>query len=255
MAVGLPGVIATLFVWRFLKEPERGLSDEIKPAAPAAQTPFWRSLHMLWNIRAFRHILFGNAVGGLVTSGAANWIPSFYIRTFATDTATLSVYLAFASGLLAGLSTLAGGPIGDWLIKKDLRWMCWLPCLAFLVSKGLFAFMLFQPDFNIAITLYCAVMSISALHLGAMYALVQGLAPLRMRALAISIVVFFTNLIGLGLGPLGVGMISDYVTANYPGANSLQWGLLLVNAFAAWAIVHFYLASRTIREDMAIARA
>jgi MFS family permease len=250
MAVGLPGLLISLLVWKFLKEPPRGLSDKtIK--AEVAHVPFWKAMRTLWDIPTFRHILFANAVGGLVTGGASSWIPSFYIRTFSTDTATLSVYLALASGLIAGLSTLAGGPIGDWLIKRDLRWMCWLPCATFLLSKGMFAFMLFQSDFEIAIGLFCVLSAIAVLHLGAMYALVQSLAPLHMRALAISILVFFTNLIGLGLGPLGVGVISDYLIAAYPTVNSLRWALLLVNVFAAWAIVHFYLASRTIRQDMA----
>jgi MFS family permease len=253
MAVGLPGLFISLLVWKFLKEPPRGMSDKTTAKTQAVQAPFWKAIRTLWNIPAFRHILFANAVGGLVTGGASSWMPSFYIRTFSIDTATLSVYLALASGLIAGLATFAGGPLGDWLIKKDLRWMCWLPCATFLVSKGMFALMLFQSDFHVAIIFYCVLSAIAMLHLGAMYSLVQSLAPLHMRALAISILVFFTNLIGLGMGPLGVGIISDYIIANHPGVNSLRWALLLVNVFAAWAIIHFYLASRSVRADMAAA--
>jgi hypothetical protein len=60
-------------------------------------------------------------------------------------------------------------------------------------------------------------------------------------------------MIGLGLGPLVVGMMSDFLTASQ-GGNALRYALVLVTLFNVWSGVHYYLASRTVRQDIAAAR-
>jgi MFS family permease len=53
--------------------------------------------------------------------------------------------------------------------------------------------------------------------------------------------------IGMGLGPLLIGLLSD--------ALSLRWALFLPAACAPWAALHGYLASRSLRRDLAQAAA
>ncbi len=77
----------------------------------------------------------------------------------------------------------------------------------------------------------------------------QALAPLRMRAIATSIMLFVQTLIGLGLGPLFVGMISDHL-APYKGEHSLAWGLVIVGLVNIWASWHYYRGSRTLVGDL-----
>src|SRR3546814_2716893 len=43
------------------------------------------------------------------------------------------------------------------------------------------------------------------------------------HATALAIVLFFANLIGLGLGPFLAGVISDYLAPSYGPAESLRW--------------------------------
>ena len=55
-----------------------------------------------------------------------------------------------------------------------------------------------------------------------------------MRAMASAILLFVINLIGLGLGPQGVGILSDLLAAT-SGSESLRYALLIVVvSFAAW---------------------
>ena len=42
-----------------------------------------------------------------------------------------------------------------------------------------------------------------------MFAVIQTLVPKRMRATSIALIYLFANLIGMGLGPLAVGVLSD----------------------------------------------
>ena len=58
------------------------------------------------------------------------------------------------------------------------------------------------------------------------------------------------NIIGMGLGPQGVGILSDYFAADY-GAESLRYSLLIFGCVNVWSAWHYYLAGRTLQVDMA----
>jgi hypothetical protein len=81
----------------------------------------------------------------------------------------------------------------------------------------------------------------------------HGLVGLRMRALASAVLFFILNLIGLGMGPWSVGLLSDYLEPAL-GAESLRQALLyLVPVATAWSAVHFFFAARTLRAELATA--
>ena len=71
-----------------------------------------------------------------------------------------------------------------------------------------------------------------------------------MRSLASAILLFVLNIIGLGLGPVFAGFLSDLLRPEY-GDESIRYSLLfLVVAGNVWSALHYYLASRTLREDL-----
>ena len=87
-------------------------------------------------------------------------------------------------------------------------------------------------------------------YLGPPFAMTQGLARPEMRAVASAILLFVINLIGLGLGPTLVGYLSDGLEPRY-GVESLRHALLWVVVIgAAWSILHYLLAARTLRRDL-----
>ena len=73
------------------------------------------------------------------------------------------------------------------------------------------------------------------------------------RATAAAVLLFATNIVGLGLGPAATGALSDRLAPRY-GAASLGYALLAVSSVLAWAALHFYLAGRTLEGDLARAR-
>jgi len=72
------------------------------------------------------------------------------------------------------------------------------------------------------------------------------------RATATAVLLFVINLIGLGLGPLGVGAISDFISGplGLGAAEGVRWSLMIFTLFGAVASGLFWLARRTIREEM-----
>jgi hypothetical protein len=68
--------------------------------------------------------------------------------------------------------------------------------------------------------------------------------------LASSILFFVLNLIGLGLGPLLTGILSDVLSVYY-GEDGLRYALVAVVLVYGWSTFHYLMAGRTLREDLA----
>ena len=90
-------------------------------------------------------------------------------------------------------------------------------------------------------------------YLGATIATTHGLVGSRMRALSSAILFIILNIIGLGLGPVVIGVLSDSLNPTY-GVHSLRQAMLYVMPVVMlWSAFHFYLAAKTLREDLAMA--
>jgi MFS family permease len=88
-------------------------------------------------------------------------------------------------------------------------------------------------------------------YLGSTIATTHNLVGLRMRALSSAILFLILNLIGMGLGPLLVGLLSDYLEPAH-GGDSLRLAMLyLLPAVMAWSTLHFVLAARKLPADLA----
>jgi hypothetical protein len=90
------------------------------------------------------------------------------------------------------------------------------------------------------------------MYLGPTFAMTQSLVPASMRATAAAILLFVINIIGLGLGPQGVGILSDLLAPVF-GIESLRYALLItIVSFAIWSVFHYMIAARTLREDLLV---
>jgi hypothetical protein len=92
---------------------------------------------------------------------------------------------------------------------------------------------------------------LSAAYLGPALAISHTLVHQRMRALTSAILFFVINLVGMGLGPLSIGYLSD-VLAEAGGTAPLAQSMLSIGLSVALATsVAFLLAAKTVREDIA----
>jgi hypothetical protein len=88
-------------------------------------------------------------------------------------------------------------------------------------------------------------------YLGNTIATTHNLVGQRMRAMSSATLFLIINTVGLGLGPWSVGMLSDYLEPTW-GTESLRHAMLyLLPAIMFWSVCHFYLAGRTLRDDLA----
>ena len=249
LVVSVPGILLALLVRTTVREPPRGQSEGRDHEARAAAPTLAEAVRTFLRVRSLRHIAAGAALNSFVGYGAVAWLPAFLIRSFGMSTGDVGTLLALIIGIVGGAGTFLGGYFADRLARRDVRWNVWLVA-ACVGGATPFAFGVFlAADAFSALVWFLVPAAVGALYLGPCLALVQGLVPLRMRTLASAVLLFVINMIGLGLGPQAVGVLSDLLAPRF-GEESLRYALLLAGLVNVWAALHFLLAGRTLARDL-----
>ena len=249
VVVGLPGILLALLVWMTLRDPVRGRSEATAPVENDGES-FTQVLRFMGGLRSFWHLSFAGALHAFVGYGAAYFVPSFFARVHGMGLAERGTWLA-AIGLVAVLGTYLGGWLGDRLAVRDVRWYLWVPGIASIAGVPIALGYYLTPDPYLALLLFGIPAGIAGpMYLGPTFAMTQTLVRPEVRAMASAILLFIINIIGLGLGPQVVGIVSDLL-AETLGQESLRYSLLgIIVSFAAWSVLHYLLAARTLREDL-----
>ena len=249
MVVGLPGIIVAIVVFFTVREPPRGHSEPDHVQVQKDLVPLADTLRFLWSLRAFRHLSFAGALHAFVGYGVGLFIPAFFMRVHGFGLAETSTYL-FLIGLTGMIGTYLGGYLGDRMGRKDKRWYMGVPGIATIISVPFAVLFYTTGDPMLAIVLAIPGAILGPMYLGPTFAMTQTLVPPAMRSTASAILLFVLNLIGLGLGPVFAGFLSDTLKPEY-GEESIRYSLLILAvAGNIWSALHYYLASRTLREDL-----
>ncbi len=253
-AVGLPGLILAVVVMLTLREPTRGHSENRKDFAGGVS--FLETLKYFWSVRTYRHLTMGMGLFITGALGSGIWIPAFFQRVHGMDTAVVATWLGFIYGFGGIAGALIGGKIADVVVKKtgNPAWYLRVPAvtLACMLPFGVFVYL--SPWAYPALLVQIVFVVLQHTPLGPQNAMMQGLAGLRMRAQIAAIMGFLANAIPAGLGPFLVGVASDHFTPIY-GNDTLRYAILAVVLVAfGWGSIHYYLASRTLGRDLALAR-
>ncbi len=127
-----------------------------------------------------------------------------------------------------------------------MRWYAWLPGWVILGSTPLYLITFLSPDPNIALASLFVPLALGIMQAAPTMAIAQGVADPRMRAMAAAILLLIVNLIGGGVGPQAIGILSDGLSAAQ-GADSLRYALLGVILVAGfWSSLHYYFAGRSL---------
>ncbi|MFT4518457.1 MAG: MFS family permease [Halioglobus sp.] len=251
MVVGAPGILIAIIVRFTLAEPIRGLTEkkEVSGEAP----PFQVVMSALLGSRAFRHMAMGAALNAFVGYSIASWSASFFIRTHEMSTGELGTWLALISGVGGSIGVVVGGMIADKLAPTDKRWCMWVPAIAGVVAVPFLIPVYMVSSAYVALALSIVPGILQNVYLGTTIATTHALVGLRMRALSSAILFLILNIIGLGIGPTLIGMLSDFLNPTF-GAESLGKAMLYVLPIVMfWSACHFFLAAKTLREDLAAA--
>ena len=249
LVVGVPGILIAAIVRLTLAEPIRGLSENKQVST--ATIPFMDVVRLLWSRVSFRHMALGGAFNAFASYSTSNWTASFFIRSHGMTTGELGTWLALIIGLGGAIGVVSGGVLADRLARNDKRWYMWLPAIAGFVSVPFMIGVYLVDDAYTALAFAVVPGVMFNVYLGNTIATTHGLVGLRMRATASAILFLILSIIGLGIGPWAVGMLSDALGSSL-GSESLRQAMLyIIPPMMFWSACHFYLASKSVRADLA----
>jgi MFS family permease len=259
---GLPGILLAVIVRLTLREPPRGYSDPL-PLAAAEPPPVREVLGKLWSKPAFRHLSLAAALQAFVGYGIGSFNSAFLMRTHGMTVAQVGGWLALVTVAGGATGTYFGGWLSDRLSERhhDRRWQLWLPGIAILAALPLGLIVYVVPIKHVALWTMIPALAIASMYFGPTFSITHGLVGARERALAGALLLFIINLIGLGMGPVFTGILSDVLKNHFLAqgqaelvatASGLRWALATMVCVGAWSAFHYIRAARTLREDLIV---
>lgn len=240
LIVGLPGIALALVVHFMLRDPRQRLAgaDEAQ-AAPEPSVSTWVAVRSVMGSRAFVLLLAAGSTAAFLAYGKTTWTTIFFQRTHEMTPGEVGFWFGVINGAAGIFGTWFGGWLADRFGAKNRRHVLTAPAIGMAVAAPIAFFAYQASTWQVALVLLAVPTLCNSLYYGPTYSAAQGLVPLRARAIAAAMVLFFQNLIGLGLGPLFFGVLSDLLQPTY-GEESVRYVLYgaaflgLIPAFFFW---------------------
>ena len=197
--------------------------------------PFSEVVAHLWlNRRTVLCHNIGFAMIAFCSYGTAAWVPSFFIRTFGWKAGEVGIIY----GLIVMVFGCTGILFGGWLTDRWLRLgktdaALRVGILAAIIATIGGVYLLVGDGTLAAILMVPAVFALG-MPFGAAPAAIVAIVPNQMRGQTAAVYLFIVNLIGLGVGPTAVALVTDYVFAN---DLALKWSMLIVGTVANLAAI------------------
>jgi predicted MFS family arabinose efflux permease len=242
VALGVAGLVfAPLYKWG-VRDPRH---RRVTGAASVAEV-----VAVLFRKPSFWLMSLAAGIGSLVAYGLAFWIPSFLARSFQLGLVDRSLIFG-AIQLVGGSAGIwLGGVAGDRLSQARPAALALVPALTYALCLPTYL-LAFASHSIVATALWLLIpTALSVAWLGPVIAAINGLVPARMRSTASAIYLFILNLLGLGLGTLVIGSISDALTVRF-GEDALRYSAMATTPLYALAAVLMLLAALRLARDTA----
>lgn len=268
--VGLPGILIALIAWATLREPVRGRWD----GAQAAEAPGASLLDVCRTIVKTPTLAL-IALAGIATNfagfGLFPFLPIFMMRRFDMSAGEAGAAVGLMIGIGGSLGAVLGAPLAAWVGRRAPQYYLAAPAAALLVSVPLLAAGFLQSSAAACLVLLVIPEILKYTYLGPSFGAVHNLVGPRERASTIALIYLLMSLVGMGLGPLFTGAVSDHLTeAAYAGdfirdcqgdassaacraasVEGLRSALILTSGVFVLAAAALFAASRRLSRDLA----
>lgn len=246
--LGIPGIIIALLFLLTVREPPR------QPAAPIGGSAVEKAglrevLATVIRIPVFIHLMLA-AVAFMFTSGTLQaFTPAYIMRTwgYSSDWTGLTYGLAAGGAGVAG--SVLGGWIGDRFAGDRARGLSFVG-IAFAISTPVMFLAFWVQSYPLFLFLFFLSQAAATTYSGPSFATLQSLTHPRMHAVASAIYLFALSGVGVSLGPMVAGLISDHL-ASMGTTDSLRWALMLVVIPKGLAAIFYVVAADRLRRDEA----
>jgi MFS family permease len=210
-----------------------------RATAGGAAPRFAATIGYLWSRKdAFAPMFLANGIKAMLSLGLTVWAPVFFERKFGYAPGAPGPILGMMALVLTPLGLLLGGWWAGRLTaagRKDANMR-----VVYLVTMPLIPVAILLPLVSqvwLAFALVGASLFLGSFGSGPANAAIQAVTPGRMRGTTTAIYIAIYNMIGYGLGPLGVGWLNDHVFGEHGIASSMVTLALIagpLGLFCAW---------------------
>src|SRR5437764_2005704 len=241
LAMGIAGVILAPIMLILVR-------DAPGVTKTAARVPVFEVFRLLARKPAFWLLGFAASFSSLAGYGLLLWTPSVFERSFGLGIIERAQFLGSLLLIGGSVGVFAGGWFADRLGQRDRGWYAKLPAVAWLITAPTFALGLMVPNLWLAWPLLLIPNALNILWLGPVTTAVQHLVERPMRATASASFLLINNLIGLGVGPLLIGHVSDVLKKTY-GGEALRYAAVATTAFYLLAASLMLICVNHLRSD------
>jgi len=225
LAVGIPGLVATLLLLT-IKEPlRRGVTALTKASASESLAYIFK------NKGTFLCHNIGFGLLSLVSYGSAAWVPEFFRRVYHWDIPRIGLVYGSMVGVFGVLGIVGAGRVADAVRARGTLQANMLVGVSIALLWIPVHFLLFlAPSAAWAVVWLAPACVFAAAPFGIAPAAIQQMMPAAMRGQASAVYLFILNLIGLGLGPTAVAFFTQHVFGRDEAVN---YSLLVVAVTAS----------------------
>ncbi len=250
LLAGFPGMLLALLVLRL---PSMELGKIARPAGESQTHPLprghlaslWDGARALWRLPTFRLVTLGYGMVTFTLGGLAFWMPRYLEAAKGLDMAQAN-YLLFGTVTVAGgLGTLAGGFLGDRLLKYTLKGPLLVSGVGVALSLPLAALAIFARNPLLYVPGLVGAIFLLFLNPGVLTAVVVSVAGPQRRAQAVALNIVVIHLIGDVPSPFLIGWLADIW--------NLQWGVSLTLVALLGGAVLILAAMPYLSRDLAAA--
>lgn len=248
VVAGVPGIFFALLFAFTVKEPQRGRFEEEKPTDDTGES-FWETVKDLIGNRPYMGIYIGHLLVIFAAYALNAWLPALFMRSFELGQAEVGRVVGMISLFGGAGGMFAGGALATYFAKFDNRWQIRVPVIGLIIAIPAIWYGLQQETLTTAAWIVGIGFFFYYMQHGPTLAVVQSCVKPTQRAQAASLVFFASNLIGLSLGPLFVGSISDLNAVELGEAAALSVALQYTMIVAAPAVVIFWWTAGFLKEN------
>jgi predicted MFS family arabinose efflux permease len=245
--MGVPGLLLAILVRFTVIDPRTAPATAANPVHK--NSSMRQVLGTLWKQRSCRHMTLAIIALYATGLGLSPWYGAYLSRSHAMQTRELGNWFGAIFSIGGMVGVLVGGYLCNRVFAGNERGQMRMTALATGLLVPCFSAFLLLPQRTGALISLGVVMVTLSIYLAPTYVLLQRLVSEQMRATVLALVMLLANLIGMGMGPQIVGVLSDLLAPSY-GTHSLRYAMLVVSFGAWWSAFHFWRVSMTVQQDL-----
>jgi predicted MFS family arabinose efflux permease len=246
--IGAVGVVTALAVYLIVREPRRGQMDEAVPSTrgdgPAAG--LFTTIAQFFGNPLLAMASLASGAGNFITYGVLNFATLFLMREKGMHLADVAIWYALVVGVGMGAGIYASGRIVDRFATRGKAAYATIPAASLMLALPFFLGFAWAPTWQLSLLFLLVPMFLNSFFLSATVTFVQGEVAPERRVISGALLLLVMNLIGLGLGPTYVGMLSDHFRPTH-GGHALQAAYFALAPMYLIGAALFLILARLIR--------